>query len=186
MGFPESLKLQPVSKELLDEMSELCEAIERELESGETAEALLQRWHSHARRRCEPYEFQTYWKAVSKKTFVRDAINPEPTFDKDVAYSEALAVLDAVSTAAIPEAHISYYLGWLEAQFPGANMNDLIYWPDEWFVEASLFRDANGAFKPESELSLDQILAYAMAKSGRKLPGTPKDVTLPFPMPGAD
>lgn len=186
MPIPERLKLQPVDKKLLNEMSALCDAIERELESGETAEALLTQWHSHAGQRCEPHEFTAYWKAVSKETFVQDALNPEPSFDKDVVYSEALAVLDAVSTAAVSEAESAYYLGWLQAQFPGANMSDLIYWPDEWFENASLFRNANGAFKPESELSADQILAYAMARSGRNLPGAPENVALPFPMPDAE
>ena len=185
MTIPKRLKLQPVNKKLLDKMSALCDSIERELESGETAEALLKEWHSHARRKCDPYEFRTYWKAVSKETFVQDALNPEPTFDKDVVYSEALAVLDAVSTATVPEGEVGYYLGWLEVQFPEANMSDLIYWPDEWFGDASLFRDKNGAFKPELELSNDQVLAYAMARSGRKLPGEPKGVELPFPVPGA-
>jgi len=183
MPIPDRLKLQPVNKKLLEEMSALCDAIECELEAGETAEALLQQWHSYARRRCDPYEFQTYWKAVSRETFVQNALNPEPSFDKDVVYSEALAVLDAVSTAAVSESECDYYLGWLKAQFPGANLSDLIYWPDEWFGDASLFRDASGAFKPEAQLSSNQILAYAMAKSGRELPGSPKDVTLPFPMP---
>ena len=185
MAIPERLKLPAVSKHLLDEMSALCDAIERELESGGTAETLLQQWHSRARHRCDPYDFRNYWRALSKDTFVLNALNPEPSFDKDVVFSEALAVLDAVATATVPESEIGYYLGWLEAQFPGSNMSDLIYWPDEWFGDASLFRDANGAFKPESELSNDQILGYAMAKSGRELPGAPKDVALPFPMPSA-
>jgi hypothetical protein len=185
MAIPERLKLRPVCKQLVDEMLALCDAIERELEAGDTAEVLLQRWHAHARRRCDPYEFRTYWKAVDKETFVLEALNPEPSFDKDLVYSEALAVLDAVSNAALPESESAYYLDWLEAQFPGSNMSDLINWPDEWFGDASLFRDANGAFKPESSLSNDQILAYAMAKSGRNLPGAPKGVSLPFPMPGA-
>jgi hypothetical protein len=154
VAIPERLKLKPVSKQLLAEMSALCDEIERELEAGETADALLQRWHAHARRRCDPDEFRTYWKAVSKKTFVRDALNPEPTFDNDVEYSEALGVLEAVATAALPESAVGYYLGWLEAQFPGANMNDLVYWPDEWFDDSSLVREANGAFKPESDLFL--------------------------------
>jgi hypothetical protein len=184
MAIPERLKLPPVNKKLFDEMSALCDAIERELESGEDAEALLQRWHTHARRLCDSYEFQTYWKAASKETFIHGVLNPEPSFDKEAVYAEALAVLDAVSTAAVPEAEIGYYLGWLEAQFPGANLNDLIYWPDEWFGDPSLFRDASGAFKPDSELSNDQILAYAMARSGRKLSGAPNDVALPFPIPG--
>lgn len=185
MPIPKRLRLQSVSRELFAEMSALCDAIERELESGEDAEALLRRWHAHARRQCEPYDFQTYWKAMSKENFVYDALNPEPSLDEGAVYSEALAVLDAVATAAVPVGEIAYYLGWLEAQFPGGNINDLIYSPDEWFGDDSLFRDADGAFKPEAELTSDQILGYAMAKSGRKLPGAPKDVALPFPMPGA-
>jgi hypothetical protein len=185
MAIPDRLKLQPVSKQLVYEMSALCDAIERELESGGTADALLQRWHANARRRCDPYEFKTYWKAVSKETFVLDALNPESSFDKDVLYSEALAVLDAVANAAMPESESGYFFRWLETQFPGTNMSELIYWPDAWFGDASLFRDANGAFKPESSLSNDQILGYAMAKSCRTLPGAPKDLSLPFPMPAA-
>ncbi len=185
MAIPERLKLQPVSKQLFDEMSALCDSIEREIESGETAEVLLQRWRSHARRRCDPYDFRTYWKAMSKETFVLNALYPEPSFDKAVVYSEALAVLDAVARAAVPESEVGYYLGWLEEQFPESNMSNLIYRPDEWFGDSSLFRDANGAFKPESSLSNDQVLGYAMAKSGRKLVGAPKDVALPFPLPSA-
>ncbi len=34
MAIPERLELQPVSKQLLDEMLTLCDSIERELESG--------------------------------------------------------------------------------------------------------------------------------------------------------
>jgi hypothetical protein len=101
-------------------------------------------------------------------------------------YSEALAVLDALSTDAVSEAETGYYLAWLEAQFPGANMNDLIYWPDEWFGDPSLFRDANGAFEPEAELSNEQVLAYAMAKPGRKLPRASKNVALRFPTRNAE
>ena len=37
MVIPERLKLQPVSNKLFDEMSALCDAIERELESGKSA-----------------------------------------------------------------------------------------------------------------------------------------------------
>jgi hypothetical protein len=34
MTIPKRLKLQPVNKKLLDQMSALCDSIERELESG--------------------------------------------------------------------------------------------------------------------------------------------------------
>lgn len=92
-------------------------------------------------------------------------------------------MLESLSSADLSEADDQYYLDWLEAQFPGGNTSDLIHWPDEWFGDASLFRNSNGAFKPEAELSSDQILAYAMAKSGRRLPGAPENVSLPFPVP---
>lgn len=184
MPIPERLKLQPINKKLFDEMSALCDKIEDELESGMDAASLLLQWHLHARRRYDPDEFEAYWRAVSKETFIHDALNPEPSFDKDAVYAEVSDILAVVLNATVSEAECNYYLGWLEAQFPGANMNDLIYWPDEWFGDASLFRDSNGAFKPEAALSVDQILAYAMAKSGREIPGAPKGVMLPFPMPG--
>ena len=122
MVIPERLKLQPVSNKLFDEMSALCDAIERELESGKSAESLLQRWHFHARCRCDPDEFQTYWKAVSKEVFVREALSPVPSFDENAMYSETRAVLDAVSTAAVPESEIGYYLRWLECSFRAATL----------------------------------------------------------------
>lgn len=182
MAIPDRFKLQPVSKQLLAEMMTLCDSIERELEAGGTAEPLLQRWHTHARRQFAPHEFRSYWKSVSKKTFVRDALNPAPSLTKDLRYSEARDVLEALGKAEMSESATIYYLAWLEAQLPGSNISDLIYWPDEWFGDASLFRDEHGAFKSECELSSDQILGYAMAKSGRQLQRAPIDVKLPFPM----
>ena len=183
MPIPERLRLAPVSPDVAEEMSALCSAIERELESGGTADELLERWHRHSRRLVKPFEFRTYWKAVDKATFVREALNPPPAFDAAAVYSEALDVLAALLEVEVEESEEGYYLGWLEEQFPGSNLSDLIYWPDQWFEDASLFRDPNGAFKSEVSLSNDQLLAYAMAASGRRLPGAPNNVPLPFPLP---
>ena len=183
MAIPERLKLPPVDQQLIDKMSELCDEIERELESGGTAEELLSKWHSHAHCHSEPADFQTYWRAISRETFVLNALSPQPIYDSNLDYSEAFAVLEAVSNVTISESECQFYLDWLKAQFPGSNISDLIYWPDVWFGNESLFRDEGGAFKPEAELTSDQILGYAMAKSGRTLPGAPEDIDLPFPMP---
>ena len=183
MPIPERLRLKPVSSDLVEELSELCSAIERELESGGTAEELLERWHRHSRRPVEPFEFRTYWKAVDQETFVREALNPPPAFDATAVYSEAIEVLAALQAVEVDESEEAYYLGWLEEQFPGGNMSDLIYWPDRWFEDASLFRHPNGAFKPEALLSNDQLVAYAMAVSGRHLSGAPDNVPRPFPVP---
>jgi len=183
MAIPARLRLPPVDQELFDEMSMLCDLIEAESEAGEPATLLLQRWRAHTWREYEPHEFQNYWRSIDKETFVLTALNPEPRLDDDLRYSEALAVLEAVTNVAVSESESDYYMNWLEAQFPGSKISDLIYWPDQWFGDASLFRDTNGEFKLEAELSNDQILAYATAKSGRRLPGARDDVVLPFPMP---
>lgn len=181
--IPERLKLQPVGDEFVNEMMELCRQIESELESGESAENLLQQWQAFARRKYDPQEFLTFWKSESEETFVLDALHPAPCFDNDLVYAEALGVLDAVICADVPEDQTKYYLRWLEAQFPGSNISDLIYWPDEWFGDTSLFRDEGGAFQHDCSLSSEQILGYAMLKSGRRLFGAPDDVSFSFPWP---
>jgi hypothetical protein len=150
MAIPDRFKLQPVSKQLLAEVMTLCDSIESELEAGGTAELLLQRWHTHTRRQFDPYKFRTYWKSVSKKTFVRDALNPAPALTEDLWCFEARDVLEAIGGADLSESAKTYYLAWLEAQLPGSNISDLIFWPDVRFGDASLFRDKNGAFKPEA------------------------------------
>ncbi len=158
----------------------MSSAIAAELERGGNAATLLERWHSRARRKCEPPEFRNYWRAVSQKTLVREALNPKPVFDPQVTFAEALAVLAAFNS--VSESAQAYYLDWLNAQFPGSNMSDLLFWPDEWFGDKSHFRDISGAFKPDANLNKEQIIGYAMAKSGRKLADAP-EISLPFPLP---
>lgn len=164
-------------------MCRLCDAIEDALNRREQATDLLDEWHRQATRVCEPHEFTSYWKSTDKEEFVREALYPRPVFVGNLTYEEARAVLEAVSRVELEEAETVYFLNWLEVQFPNSGISDLIHWPDEWFGNASLFRDSGGAFKPEAELSLDQILGYAMKKSSRELPGAPADIVLPFPLP---
>ncbi len=181
MPIPERFKLTQASDVLVAHMSELCDAIEDA--DDEDREQLLAKWHEHAQRRCNVVEFKTYWKAMDKESFVREALNPQPEFVDDVTYLEVVAVCGFVASAEGTEDEASYYLDWLDAQFPNSNFSDLIYWPDEWFGDASLFRDADGTFLPNAELTTDQILAYAMAKSQRAISGAPRDIILPFPIP---
>jgi len=164
-------------------MSSLCDQIGRELESGGDAIELRREWHQHARRECDPYEFANYWKSTSKEQFVLEALNPPPTFVDNVEYADVNSILELLMNAVIDESESAYYLHWLDVQFPNSNMSDLIYWPDEWFGDSTLFRDQSGAFKPESELTSHQILGYAMEASGRQLADRPTDVSLPFPLP---
>lgn len=181
MPVPERLKLNPASPDLVARMCELCDAIEDA--DDEDRDRLLAQWHEQAQRRCEAVEFKTYWKATDKESFVREVLSPQPELVDDLTYAEVVAVYEFVASAEGTEDEIQYYLNWLDVQFPNSNLSDLIFWPDAWFGDASLFRDANGTFKPEAELTVDQTLAYAMAKSQRKLPGAPDNVVLPFPLP---
>lgn len=183
MPIPQRFQLRPPSEELVQTMCRLCDAIEDGLEQRDNVDELLEEWHRHATRVCEPHEFTSYWKSTNQEEFVKEAVYPRPTYVEDLTYEEARAILEAVHRAELTEAETGYFLHWLEAQFPKSNISDLIYWPDEWFGDASLFRDSGGAFKPEAELSLDQILGYAMKKSSRNLPGSPTGTLLPFPIP---
>lgn len=183
MPIPQRLRITKATPKVVAQMCELCDQIERELEAGEDPQSLLAQWHCHASRPCEPHEFANYWRSMDQLQFVREALNPPPTYLEDLKYPEALAVLESITSAELEGSERSYYLIWLEDQFPESNMSDLIYWPDEWFGDPALFRDEGGRFRPEAELSSDQILAYAMAKSGRILADRPISVSLPFPLP---
>jgi hypothetical protein len=181
MPVPERLRLAPASDATVAMMSALCDAIE-DAHEGDVDELLTQ-WHEHAQRCYKHVEFKKYWKSIDKETFVREALNPLPQYLDDATYAEVAAVYEYAISGEGPEHESSYFLDWLDAQFPNANIYGLIFWPDSWFADASLFRDANGAFRPEADLTTDQVLAYAMAKSGRKLADAPTGVTMPFPVP---
>lgn len=183
MPIPPRFRLQVPKPALIKQMCGLCTEIERAIETGDDASDLLTKWHHHATRIYDPTEFTTYWKAIDLKEFVREALNPRPKMVEDLTYSEAAAVLECLSEAELSSNESSYFLEWLETQFPNTNVCNLVYWPDQWFDDASLIRNANGSFKPEAELSTEQLLGYAMAKSHRMLPGAPPDIELPFPMP---
>ena len=184
MPIPPRLQLQPVSTAEIRKLSKLCNAIEDGINRGDDVTFLLQKWHRHATRPFEPFEFTTYYGSVSTEEFVKGAILPRPQFVDDVTYEEIKAVLQAVGQVEFTDqADLAYYLEWLETNLPGSNISDLMYWPNQWFQDDSRFLDENGCFKPGNELNDDQVLRYAMLKSGRMVPHSPDDVPLPFPIP---
>ncbi|MFO0905201.1 MAG: hypothetical protein U0939_19495 [Pirellulales bacterium] len=183
MAIPSRFRVKSPTKKAMLELRRLAQQIERALERQEDAAPLLAQWNEQACREYAPSEFQTYWKSTDLDAFVREALCPSPRKVDDLKYREALAVLKAMLEEGLTSAKQTYYLEWLEVQFPGANMSDLIYWPDEWFDDPSYVRNPDGSFNPDAQLTLDQLLAYAQAKSGRQLRGAPADVPLPFPLP---
>ena len=174
MPIPDRLRPPPVSDAELREYMALCDEIETGLEFREDVPEQLARWNRRMGREFRPSDFR-YHGATDRETFVREALMGSPALVADLTYPELRAVLEEVSTARLTEAEQGYYLDWLEANLPGANVSDLIYWPNEWFADEAMLH---------AELTPDQILGYAMRASGRVLPDAPRDIELPYAMPG--
>lgn len=174
MPIPERLAHRQPSDTEVRTFSELCHEIEvRVVRQGE-ADDLLAQWNARANRVFEDGEFTTYSSAMDTVDFVKIALAPVPSFVPDLTYAELRAVFEGVMnfTAGGLAAH-SYYLRWLEAQFPDSNVSDLIYHTDSWFgVPAAL----------QFPFTADQLLRAAIEFSGRTIPGAPV-VSLPFELP---
>lgn len=155
-------------------MSELCDAIESAAISNDPElPTLLARWNARASRRHEPIEFRTYYGAMTTRAFVLGALSPTARFDPALTFDEAVAVVDAISRAALEDWETTYFVGWLDAQFVGGQASDLIFWPNEWFHEAA------AATHPFTSEELVQALSI---RAGRTLPGA-RPVALPFRVP---
>jgi hypothetical protein len=185
MPIPERFRAPRVSKTIVEKLSQLCDEIENGVNRGEDVSLLLETWHCHAQRTCEPHEFTTYYGSMTKQEFVKSALIAFPGSTSDATYQECKAIASALMSAEVRhQADQAYYLSWLDSNFPGGRISDLMFWPNEWFGDDSYFLE-NGQFLPDRELSVDQILRYAMLRSGRILPDAPGDVTLPLPLPSA-
>src|SRR5262249_41690693 len=106
--------------------------------------------------------------------FVSRMLMGTPKLVPDLTYPELRGVLEAQLSGTFSEPERDYYLDWLDANLPDAIISDLIYWTNEWFGDESLLH---------LELTPDQILASAMARADRKVPGAPENVPLPHPIP---
>ncbi len=174
MPVPSRLRFVKPTKRDVDEMVALCHQIEQAaIDEAPELDALLARWNARAARAYAPAEFRTYAGAISTKHFVKNALAHAPARAPDLTYAEARDVFAAVAAGELPPAEHDYFLDWLEENFPGANVSDLIYWPNAWFSDESML---------SVELDADQLLHYAMSRSGRVLDGAPA-VPLPRPDP---
>lgn len=176
MSIPARLQPPLVSKQEIADYCQLCNAIEDSIHRGDDVTELLEKWHRRTCRKFEPHEFTTYYGSVSTEDFVEEALLPEPPFVDDLAFSELRSVLEELMAASLPTPQHGYFLGLLSKNLPGSGISDLIYWPNAWFQNEELLH---------ADLSADQILAYAVLKSGRDVPGKP-DVSLPYPMPSGN
>jgi hypothetical protein len=154
------------------EYRQLCCQIEDA--GSDEVEPLLARWNARAGVPYTHSEFKTYYGAVDCETFVAGMLLGAPALVADLTYDELREVLRAVLAHELSEAVDSYYLNWLEANLPDADVTGLIYCTSDWFGDLALLH---------AELSPDQLLAYALARSGRHVPGAPAGVPMPYPLP---
>ena len=173
MPIPPRLRPPTPSVEEMREYTSLCRRIESTLSDHGSLSPLLARWNARAGRAYRPSDFR-YHGAVDTTTFVGEMLLGTPGLVPDLSYPELREVLRSFLDQELSETVESYFLAWLEANLPGAKVSELIYWPNQWFNDESLL---NAEFTP------DQFLAYAMAKSGRQVPGAPANVPMPYPMP---
>jgi len=182
MPIPERFRVPRFTKADVAKLSKLCDEIEDGVNGHEDVSELLAEWHRYARRQFEPREFTTYYGSMEKKEFVKSALLPPAGRIEDLKYDECKAIVSAFAHAEIRnQAEQAYYLELLESNFPDSNMSDLLFWPNHWFGDDSYFMDGP-QFRPDRNLSVDQILRYAMLKSGRVLPDAPEGVVLPLPL----
>ena len=172
MPIPARLRPPTPSVEELREYTALCNQIEDAPASD--VEPLLARWNARAGRSYTRAEFKTYYGAVDTETFVGEMLLGAPALVPDLTYAELSAVLRSELDHELSGAVGSYYLEWLDVNLPGANISDLLYWPNQWFNDEAML---------QVELTPDQFLAYAMARAGRHFADAPADVPVPYTMP---
>ena len=170
MPIPARLRPTPVTAEEMAHYTELCRRIENRRHTDDD----LAEWNRRAGVEYEEAEFRCYYGSMEIDEFVTIMLMGVPKLVPDLTYAELRTVLEAQLSATLSQPESSYYLRWLEANLPAADVSDLIYWPNHWFDNESLLH---------AELSPDQILAYAMKRSGRCVPGAPENVPLPYPVP---
>jgi hypothetical protein len=172
MPIPPRLRPPTPSAEEMREYIALCNQIENA--PRDDVGPLLDRWNARAGTSSTQAEVQAYYGVVDIETFVGEMLLGVPALVPDLTYDELRAVLQSVSGNELSEAVASYYLNWLEVNLPGAGISDLLYWPNQWFNDDAML---------QVELTPDQILAYAMARSGRTFPDAPANVPMPYPTP---
>lgn len=102
---------------------------------------------------------------------IRPEFDPksEPRAINDLKYEEFVEMIDVISDPDTDEETGSFYEGCIERTLPGANVADLILWPNDWFQDEAM---------AEVDLSPEDIANYILAWTEKSLRGS-ENVTLP-------
>lgn len=166
MPLPNRLKPKKVSKTKLNELIDLLLKITVKIDNGATENdpelnTMIIKWNAQVVTPCEFSDFRDYNSWTSAKEFTKIAFNQVKYLD-DLTYNELISIVDFICLAEGSESEQSYAINLLEINFK-AFSSDLIYWPDEYFN-----------LEEVDDLSSEEITAYLMEGSNRKLSNAPE------------
>lgn len=139
--IPSRIAYTPPSEEQRQFATSLCDQIESSTDKQQR-QVLIDEWNQKVVAGSTPYEwvlFETYYGSQDQEEFVDSALMPDPVYDHALCYSEAISLLRFICECQGSLVEQDYYLSYLEINFPHSGVYDLIYWPNEWFADKSLF-----------------------------------------------
>lgn len=166
MPLPNRLKPIKISKAKLNELIDLLRKITNKIDNGATEDdpdikTMMINWNAQVVTPCGFSDFRDYNSWTSEKEFTKIAFNQVKYLD-DLTYEELISIVDFICLAEGSESEQSYAMNLLEINFK-AFSSDLIYWPDEYFN-----------LEEADDLSSEEIAAYLMEGSNRKLSNAPE------------
>ncbi|WP_193017305.1 hypothetical protein [Proteus sp. FME41] len=166
MPLPNRLKPIKISKVKLNELIDLLLKITNKIDNGATENdpelnTMMINWNAQVVTPCVFSDFRDYNSWTSAKEFTKIAFNQVKYLD-DLTYEELISIIDFICLAEGSESEQSYAMKLLKINFKSFS-SDLIYWPDEYFN-----------LEEVDDLTSEEIAAYLMEGSNRKLFNTPK------------
>lgn len=166
MPLPNRLKPIKISKAKLNELIDLLRKITNKIDNGATEDdpdikIMMINWNAQVVTPCGFSDFRDYNSWTSEKEFTKIAFNQVKYLD-DLTYEELINIVDFICLAEGSESEHSYAMKLLKVNFKSFS-SDLIYWPDEYFN-----------IEEVDDLSSEEIAAYLMEGSNRKLSNAPE------------
>ena len=80
----------------------------------------------------------------------------------DLTYHEVVDHINWIRDPDVEDDSQVYYLNLVDSSLPGADVSDLIFWPNHWFKDEEML---------DVDLSDQEIAGYLMAWTGKRLVG---------------
>lgn len=87
----------------------------------------------------------------------------EPRAVDDLTYEELVAMITAISDPQTEDEIRAYYINLINCTLPGAQVSDLIFWPNKWFEDERMLH---------ADLTPNEIANYLLAWTETRLPGS--------------